>query len=221
MGTEGIRDDENIYEDMVEKLSAELIRENFELLSDTGSSRGVYALNAEFIKENFELPFADVDALSNSIVVKLSKDEYGQEQNQTEYEVYKQVREYQTMTEGEILSDICGIYEGDIRPEERRADIARNLENILAAVYAISSNGEILLMERLVEPYDNSADLEDHAIMLLIERFSLHPDDIESEDSWMYDEDNDSKLVDYGCTKELVKRMDWKGDYEDPQDEDE
>ncbi|PFM62186.1 hypothetical protein COJ48_19580 [Bacillus cereus] len=221
MGTESIRDDENIYEDMVGILSAELIRENFELLSDAGSSREVYALNVEFIKENFELPSAALDALDNSIVVKLSKNEYGQEQNQTEYEVYQQVLKYQNMTESAILSDIHGIYEGDIRPEERRVNIARSLENILAAVYAISSNGEILLMERLVESCDNSADLEDHSIMLLIKRFSLHPDDIESEDSWMYDEDDDSKLVDYGCTKELVKRMDWRGDYEDPQDEDE
>lgn len=221
MGTENLRDYENIYEYMVENLSAELIRENLDLLSDDGSSRDVYALSAEFIKENLDLLSDDADTLSNSIVVKLAKNEHGKEQNQTEDQVYKQVLEYQDMMDDEILSDIAGIYEDHIRPNGRRATLARNLKNILATVYAISNNDEILLMERLVKSGDSSVELEDHSITLLIERFSLHSDDIQSEGSWICDEDNNSKLVDYGCTKELADRMDWGVGRCGPQDEDE
>ncbi|MGG0705166.1 hypothetical protein [Bacillus paramobilis] len=193
MGRENIRADQSIYEYMVENLDDEFIKENLNLLSYDGSGRNVYAL-------------------SNNIVVKLAKSETGKKQNQNEFYVYEQVSNYQKMKDSMILSDIAGICEDEIIQEDRRVNIARNLQNIIATVYAISNSEEILLMERLVGSCNGSIDTTNPAVKLLIQKFSLYVPDIESKGSWMCDEDNNNKLVDYGCTDEIAEDVDFTSD---------
>jgi hypothetical protein len=124
------------------------------------------------------------------------------------------------MEDGDILNDLSHLTFSET-DNDRLVMLAQGIGPIFATVYGISPDNEILLMERLVEPYESEIDIEEPSYMFMIERFSLFAGDIKASENWMYDHGNNLKIVDYGCDDDIAENhTDWEDSGEFDCDED-
>jgi hypothetical protein len=174
-----------LSEFIANNLDTEFIRDNFELV-DSGSSRDVYAIG-------------------KSIVAKVAKeDSNGQRQNLKEYQVFEQCFSYQTMSDEDVIDDLSHVKFADLY-EEDVVRIAKGIVNLLATVYAISPDKDILLMERLEETVRGNVNTEEPSLIFLKQNFSLIEGDLKAGENWMYDEDGVTKIVDYGFDNDIAE----------------